>query len=69
MAATYANFYGFLFRFDDDGLIDRIWEHWGTLAAYETLFQGPLVVHDPDLLLMTTPSVRTAARPRAAGRA
>jgi nitroreductase/ketosteroid isomerase-like protein len=54
----YENVYGFLFRFDDDGLIDRIWEHWGTLNAYETLFQGPLVVHDPDLLLQTTPSVR-----------
>ncbi len=54
----YENVYGFLFRFTDDGLIDRIWEHWGTLNAYETLFQGPLVVHDPDLLLQTTPSVR-----------
>lgn len=54
----YENTYGFLFRFADDGLIDRIWEHWGTLNAYETLFQGPLVVHDPDELLMTTPSVR-----------
>ncbi len=54
----YENVYGFLFRFANDGLIDRIWEHWGTLNAYETLFQGPLVVHDPDLLLQTTPSVR-----------
>ena len=54
----YENVYGFLFRFTPDGLIDRIWEHWGTLNAYETLFQGPLVVHDPDLLLQTTPSVR-----------
>jgi nitroreductase/ketosteroid isomerase-like protein len=54
----YENVYGFLFHFTDDGLIDRIWEHWGTLTAYETLFQGPLVVHDPDLLLQTTPSVR-----------
>jgi nitroreductase len=54
----YANVYGFLFRFDDDGLIDRIWEHWGTLAAYEQLFQSDLVVNDPDELLMTTPSVR-----------
>lgn len=54
----YENTYGFLFRFTDEGLIDRIWEHWGTLEAYETLFQGPLVVHDPDLLLMTTPTVR-----------
>ena len=40
-AGDYENFYGFLFRFDDDGLIDRVWEHWGTLAAYEQLFQGP----------------------------
>ena len=54
----YENVYGFLFRFNDDGLIDRIWEHWGTLAAYEQLFQGPLVVHDPDYLLMSMPSVR-----------
>ena len=54
----YENVYGFLFRFTEDGLIDRIWEHWGTLNAYETLFQGPLVVHDPDEILMTTPSVR-----------
>ncbi|MFA5883312.1 MAG: nitroreductase family protein [Acidimicrobiia bacterium] len=54
----YENVYGFLFRFAADGRIDRIWEHWGTLAAYETLFQGPLVVHDPDLLLQTTPSAR-----------
>jgi nitroreductase/ketosteroid isomerase-like protein len=54
----YENVYGFLFRFDAHGRIDRIWEHWGTLQAWETLFQGPLVVHDPDLLLQTTPSVR-----------
>lgn len=54
----YENVYGFLFRFTTGGLIDRIWEHWGTLEAYETLFQGPLVVHDPDLLLQSTPSVR-----------
>jgi nitroreductase/ketosteroid isomerase-like protein len=54
----YENVYGFLFRFTDDGLIGRIWEHWGTLQAWETLFQGPLVVTDPDLLLQTTPSVR-----------
>ena len=54
----YENVYGFLFRFTDAGVIDRIWEHWGTLNAFETLFQGPLVVHDPDELLMTTPSVR-----------
>ncbi len=52
------NHYGFLFRFADDGLIERIWEHWGTLAAYRQLFQGPLVVHDPDELLMTTATVR-----------
>jgi nitroreductase/ketosteroid isomerase-like protein len=55
---SYENVYGFLFRFDADGLIDRIWEHWGTLAAWEQLFQGPLVVTDPDELLMTTSSVR-----------
>ena len=54
----YSNVYGFLFRFDDDGLIDRVWEHWGTLAAYEQLFQPDLVVADPDVMLMTTPSVR-----------
>jgi len=54
----YENAYGFLFHFTDDGRIDRIWEHWGTLQAWETLFQGPLVVTDPDLLLKTTPSVR-----------
>lgn len=54
----YENVYGFLFRFTDEGLIDRIWEHWGTLNAFETLFQGPLVVHDPDELLLTTASVR-----------
>ncbi|MSW57084.1 MAG: hypothetical protein F2835_09995, partial [Actinobacteria bacterium] len=29
----YENVYGFLFRFNDEGLIDRIWEHWGTLNA------------------------------------
>ena len=54
----YENVYGFLFRFTAEGLIDRIWEHWGTLNAYETLFQGPLTVHDPDLLLQSTASVR-----------
>ncbi len=61
----YENHYGFLFRFGDDGLIERIWEHWGTLAAWEQLFrhpaQGPLehrVVHDPDVLLTTAPAVR-----------
>ncbi len=54
----YENVYGFLFHFTDDAHIDRIWEHWGTLQAWETLFQGPLVVTDPDLLLKTTPSVR-----------
>lgn len=55
---NYSNVYGFLFRFDDEGLIDRVWEHWGTLAAYEQLFQYDLVVQDPDVLMMTTPSVR-----------
>jgi nitroreductase/ketosteroid isomerase-like protein len=54
----YSNVYGFLFRFDDDGLIDRVWEHWGTLAAWEQLFQYDLVVDDPDVMMMTTPSVR-----------
>jgi nitroreductase/ketosteroid isomerase-like protein len=54
----YENVYGFLFRFRTDGLIDRIWEHWGTLAAYEQLFAGPLAVHDFDEVLVTTPSVR-----------
>lgn len=54
----YENHYGFLFRFDDAGLIDRIWEHWGTLAAWRQLFQPGLVVHDPDELLMTTATVR-----------
>ena len=54
----YENVYGFLFRFTDDGLMDQIWEHWGTLTAFETLFQGPLVVHDPDELLLTTATVR-----------
>jgi nitroreductase len=54
----YSNVYGFLFRFDGDGLIDRVWEHWGTLAAYEQLFQYDLVVDDPDVMMMTTPSVR-----------
>lgn len=54
----YSNSYGFLFRFNRDGLIDRIWEHWGTLAAWDQLFAGDLVVTDPDELLMTTPSVR-----------
>lgn len=55
---AYENVYGFLFRFDADGLIDRIWEHWGTLQAWETLFQAPLAVTDFDLVLQTTPSVR-----------
>lgn len=54
----YENVYGFLFRFDDECRIERIWEHWGTLEAYETLFQGPLVELDPDVILQTTPSVR-----------
>ena len=54
----YENHYGFLFRFDDDGRVDRIWEHWGTLAAWEQLFCAELAVTDPDVLLTTTPSVR-----------
>jgi len=54
----YDNVYGFLFRFADDGRIDRIWEHWGTLAAWDQLFCGGMAVTDPDELLTTTPSVR-----------
>ncbi len=54
----YDNHYGFLFRFADDGRIDRIWEHWGTLAAWDQLFCGGMAVTDPDELLTTTPSVR-----------
>jgi nitroreductase len=62
----YQNVYGFLFRFRADGLVDRIWEHWGTLAAWEQLFRRPgaepsrgrLAVHDPDTLLTTNPAVR-----------
>ena len=54
----YENVYGFLFHFDDEGLIDRITEHWGTLEAWETLFQGPLALTDFDQILQTTPTVR-----------
>lgn len=54
----YENMYGFLLRVRDDGLIDRIWEHWGTLAAYRQLFSGSLRVHDVDEVLVTTASVR-----------
>ena len=54
----YENAYGFLFHFDDDGLIDRIWEHWGTLAAWDTLFRSRVSQLTNDELLTTTPSVR-----------
>jgi nitroreductase/ketosteroid isomerase-like protein len=55
----YQNMYGFLFRFRDDGLIDRIWEHWGTLTAWETLFHRPDVAEHPvDEVLTTTRAVR-----------
>lgn len=36
----YENVYGFLFRFDREGRIDRIWEHWDTLTAKRVLFRG-----------------------------
>lgn len=55
---AYENHYGFLFRFTADGLIERIWEHWGTLAAYRQLSAGSVAVHDLDEVLVTTPSVR-----------
>ena len=54
----YENAYGFLFHFDRDGLIDRIWEHWGTLTAWETLFRSPNVALSNDELLTTTRTVR-----------
>ena len=55
----YQNMYGFLFRFRDDGLIDRIWEHWGTLTAWETLFRKPDAAgHPVDEVLTTTRAVR-----------
>ena len=57
----YENAYGFLFHFDDDGLIDRIWEHWGTLAAWDTLFTSPGPQLTNDELLTTTPRSASAS--------
>lgn len=37
---NYENTYGFLFRFNGEGKIDRIWEHWDTLTAKRVLFSG-----------------------------
>jgi hypothetical protein len=54
----YENVYGFLFHFDGDGLVDRIWEHWGTLTAWETLFQSPGPRLTNEELLTTTRAVR-----------
>jgi nitroreductase len=54
----YENAYGFLFHFDGDGLVDRIWEHWGTLAAWNTLFTPPGPRLTNDELLTTTRAVR-----------
>lgn len=36
----YENTYGFLFRFNGEGKVDRIWEHWDTLTAKRVLFRG-----------------------------
>lgn len=36
----YENTYGFLFRFNSAGQIERIWEHWDTLTAKRVLFRG-----------------------------
>ncbi len=54
----YENVYGFLFHFREDGLIDRIWEHWGTLAAWDTLFRKPPSGLGVDEVLTTTRAVR-----------
>jgi nitroreductase len=54
----YENVYGFLFHFDADGRADRIWEHWGTLTAWETLFHKTTLELDPDTLFTTTRAVR-----------
>jgi nitroreductase len=54
----YENVYGFLFHFRPDGLVDRIWEHWGTLAAWETLFRRPASSMPVDEVLTTTRAVR-----------
>lgn len=37
---SYENTYGFLFRFNGEGKVDRIWEHWDTLTAKRVLFRG-----------------------------
>lgn len=54
----YENVYGFLFRFRDDGLIDHVTEHWGTLTAWETLFRVPGSRRTVDDVLTTTRTVR-----------
>lgn len=54
----YENVYGFLFHFRDDGLVDRIWEHWGTLTAWDTLFRKPASTFGIDEVLTTTRAVR-----------
>jgi nitroreductase len=55
---SYENRYAFLFRFRDDGLVDRIWEHWNTLAAQEQLFTAPSRGCAADDVLTTTRAVR-----------
>lgn len=35
----YENTYAFVFEFDDDARIRRIWEHWDTLTATRLLFR------------------------------
>jgi nitroreductase len=54
----YENVYGFLFHFGADGLADRIWEHWGTLTAWNTLFRKPPSSLGIDDVLTTTRAVR-----------
>jgi len=54
----YENVYGFLFHFRADGLVDRIWEHWGTLTAWETLFRPARPRLAFDEVLTTTRAVR-----------
>jgi nitroreductase len=54
----YENVYGFLFHFGADGLVDRIWEHWGTLTAWDTLFEKPGPHLGIDEVLTTTRAVR-----------
>ena len=65
----YENVYGFLFRFDDDGLIDRIWEHWGTLAGVRDPVPGPARGHRPRRAADDDAVGAQAPRPRAPGRA